>query len=164
LGFNKTITTPAGGAYTFEDVPPSNPFFAYVETAAAGAIVSGYTCGTPPAGPCVPPANRPYFLPYNYVTRGQLAKIDVVAAGWALQDPSNNSFEDVAPGSAFYVYVQTAYCHGVVSGYNCGAPPAGACVPPGNRPYFLPANQATRGQIAKIVYNSILSGATCSGP
>src|SRR5262249_14445646 len=47
LGFQKPIVTPAGGAYTFHDVPPANPFFAMVETAAAGGIVSGYACGGP---------------------------------------------------------------------------------------------------------------------
>ena len=33
--------------------------------------------------------------------------------------------------------------------------PAGPCVAPGNRPYFLQNTNATRGQIAKIVYLSI---------
>jgi len=157
LGFNKTITTPAGGNYTFSDVPRTFPFFAYIETGAALSIVSGYVCGQPPAGPC-DAQNRPYFLPYNYVTRGQLSKIDVGAAGWALLNPATRTFEDVLPGTAFYPFVETAAARGVVSGYACGPPPAGACVPPGNRSYFRPGNLATRGQISKIVYLSILSG------
>jgi hypothetical protein len=38
---------------------------------------------------------------------------------------------------------------GVVSGYPCGR--AGEpCVAPPNRPYFRPANHATRGQLSKI--------------
>ena len=32
----------------------------------------------------------------------------------------------------------------------------------GNRPYFRPNANATRGQIAKIVYTAIIGGATCA--
>ncbi|HMA33443.1 MAG TPA: S-layer homology domain-containing protein, partial [Chloroflexia bacterium] len=147
LGFNKAIVTPAPGAYTFTDVPPSNPFFAVIETAARNNIVSGYTCGGPNE-PC-DSANRPYFRPYTNVTRGQLSKIDVVAAGWALRNPPAGSFTDVLPGTAFYEFVETAYCHGVISGYTCGG--VGEPCDNQNRPYFRQYNQATRGQIAKIV-------------
>ena len=157
LGFNKPISTPVGSNYTFSDVPTTFPFFAYIETAAALNIVSGYVCGQPPAGPC-DAQNRPYFLPYNYVTRGQLSKIDVGAAGWTLLHPATGIFEDVPPGTTFYPFVETAAARNVVSGYACGVPPAGACVPPANRPDFLPGNLATRGQISKIVDLSILSG------
>ncbi len=149
LGFEKAIVTPAGGAYTFTDVTPSNPFFSVVETAAADNIVSGYTCGMAPAGPC-DSMHRPYFLPYNYVTRGQLSKIDVIAAGFALINPPTPHFSDVPRGSTFYTVIETAYCHGVISGYNDGT--------------FRPYNNAIRGQISKIVYLSITNPATtCSG-
>jgi len=157
LGFNKTIVTPSAGNFTFTDVPPSNPFFSVIETAAANAIVSGYNCGGP-GEPC-DSQNRPYFRPYANVTRGQLSKIDVVAAGWALVNPSNPSFEDVVPNTAFYEFVETAYCHGIISGYNCGGP--GEPCDSQNRPYFRQYNNATRGQIAKIVYLSVTGSATC---
>ncbi|HMA35787.1 MAG TPA: S8 family serine peptidase [Chloroflexia bacterium] len=159
LGYNKPIVTPAGGNNTFADVPTSNPFFAVIETAAADTIVSGYNCGGPNE-PC-DSAHRPYFRPYANVTRGQLSKIDVVAAGWALRNPATGSFEDVLAGTAFYQFVETAYCHGVISGYTCGGP--GEPCDGTNRPYFRQFNQATRGQIAKIVYLSITSGVVC-GP
>lgn len=156
LGFNKPVQTPSGGAYTFEDVPPANPFFPVIETEAAAGIVSGYAGGG--AGePCVSPGNRPYFRPYVDVTRGQLSKITVVAAGWPLINPTSPTFEDVLPGSTFYTFVETAACSGVVSGYACGEP-GEPCVSPSNRPYFRAYNDATRGQIAKIVYLAITSG------
>ncbi|HMA37433.1 MAG TPA: CHRD domain-containing protein, partial [Chloroflexia bacterium] len=160
LGYNKPIVTPAAGAYTFTDVPPTNPFFAVVETAAADTIVSGYNCGGPNE-PC-DSAHRPYFRPYNNVTRGQLAKIDVVAAGWEVINPATGSFEDVLPGTAFYTFVETAVCHGVISGYNCGGP--GEPCDSQNRPYYRQYTNATRGQITKIVYNSLSSQQTCGGP
>ena len=146
LGFQKPITTPAGGAYTFTDVPPANPFFSVIETAAALNIVSGYNCGGP-GEPC-DSQNRPYFRPFASVTRGQLSKIDTVAAGWALRNPASATFTDVPPGSAFYTFVETAVCHGVVSGYGDQT--------------FRPYNNATRGQIAKIVYLSITGASACS--
>src|SRR5262249_37764897 len=96
---------------------------------------------------------RPYFRPNANVTRGQLSKIDVVAAGWTLVNPATGSFEDVAPGSAFYKFVETAYAHNVISGYACGGT-GGNCDPP-NRPDFRQFNNATRGQISKIVYLSV---------
>ncbi|HMA34951.1 MAG TPA: S-layer homology domain-containing protein, partial [Chloroflexia bacterium] len=160
LGFAKPIVTPAGGNNTFADVPPSNPFFAVVETAAADTIVSGYNCGGP-GEPC-DSAHRPYFHPYANVTRGQLSKIDIVAAGWALVTPATSSFTDVLPGTAFYTFVATAYCHGVISGYSCGGP--GEPCDGTHRPYFRQYNPATRGQIAKIVYLSITAGADCTPP
>ncbi|HMA36176.1 MAG TPA: S-layer homology domain-containing protein, partial [Chloroflexia bacterium] len=159
LGFQKTFITPAAGNHTFADVPPSNPFFAVVETAAADTIVSGYTCGAP-GEPC-DSAHRPYFRPYANVTRGQLSKIDVVAAGWTLVTPPAGSFVDVLPGTAFYPFVETAFCHGIISGYACGG--IGEPCDSGNRPYFRPSNPATRGQIAKIVDLSVTGSATCAG-
>src|SRR5207302_1944429 len=148
LGFDKAIVTPAAGSYTFTDVPPSFPFFAVIETAAAGNIVSGYNCGGP-GEPC-DAQHRPYFRPYANVTRGQLSKIDVVTAGWPLLNPASRSFADVLPGSAFYTFVETAYCHAIISGYTCGGP--GEPCDAQHRPYFRQGNNATRGQIAKIVY------------
>ncbi|HMA37878.1 MAG TPA: S-layer homology domain-containing protein, partial [Chloroflexia bacterium] len=157
LGFAKPIVTPAGGAYTFADVPPSQPFFAMIETAAADAIVSGYACGGP-GEPC-DSLNRPYFRPSADVTRGQLSKIDVVAATWPLLAPAVGTFADVAPGSVFYRFVETAACHGVVSGYACGGP--GEPCDNLQRPYYRPYNNATRGQIAKIVDRSLGAGGAC---
>ncbi|HMA33943.1 MAG TPA: alkaline phosphatase family protein, partial [Chloroflexia bacterium] len=93
LGFAIPITTPTGGNYTFADVPPSFAFYPVIETAAAGTLVSGYSCGGPNE-PC-DSANRPYFRPYADVTRGQLSKITVVAASWALQAPPAGTFADV---------------------------------------------------------------------
>ncbi len=94
------------------------------------------------------------------MTRGQLSKIDVVAAGWTLINPPGpGTFEDVFPGTAFYTFVETAACHGVISGYNCSGP--GEPCDPGQRPYFRQYNPATRGQISKIVYLSITGNNSC---
>ena len=110
------------------------PSSAIIEAAAHANIVSGYACGCVPAEPC-DAQNRPYFRPFANVTRGQLSKIVVVAAGWTQINPATQSFQDVFPNTAFYTFVETAYCHGIISGYNCGGPgepcgPSGQAVLP----------------------------------
>jgi hypothetical protein len=155
LAYNFALQTPAAGGATFADVPTSSTFFAYVETAAAHNIISGYPCGhtNPQTGTSEPcdSNSRPYYRPGNYVTRGQLAKIVVIAAtqahGWTLYNPPAASFSDVPSGSTFYEYIETAVCHGVLGGYSDGT--------------FRPDNNATRGQISKIVYLALGSGASC---
>ncbi len=132
---------------TFEDVAPGSTFQLWVERLVGRNVIGGYPCGGP-FEPCVAPANRPYFRPNNNVTRGQLSKIVSGAAGWT-ETPTAQTFEDVVPGSTFYVYAERVASHGVVGGYPCGG--AGEpCVAPANRGYFRPANNATRGQLSKI--------------
>ncbi|HUS14801.1 MAG TPA: S-layer homology domain-containing protein [Chloroflexia bacterium] len=133
---------------SFADVPYGSAFYSYVETAYANGIISGYTCGSP-GEPC-DPQNRPYFRPGLNVTRGQLAKIVVGARHWSVLNPATRSFEDVPSTNPFYVFIETAVRHGVISGYSCGGP-GEPCVPPTNRPYFRAFSTATRGQASKII-------------
>jgi hypothetical protein len=60
------------------------------------------------------------------------------------------SFEDIPLGHTFYEHIERLYGRGIISGYACGGP-GEPCVPPTNRPYFRADNNATRGQISKIV-------------
>jgi hypothetical protein len=145
LAYGLAIYTPP--TPTFNDVPTTNAFYQFVETAAHNQIVSGYGCGGP-GEPCP----GLYFRPNGLVTRGQLSKIIVVAAGWPVINPENATFTDVPRGSTFYTFVETAFCHQIISGYTCGGP-GEPC--PGR--YFRPGNNAIRGQIAKIVYEAILN-------
>jgi hypothetical protein len=151
-GFSLAPTVPPGQTQTFADVPTTHPFYSFIETAAQHQIVSGYACGGP--GESCDSANRPYFRSNANVTRGQLAKIVVTAAGWPLLNPPSNTFEDVPPMSPFYPFVETAYSKGIISGYACGGlgEPCGPA-----HPYFRPFNSAVRGQIAKIVYGALTS-------
>jgi hypothetical protein len=112
---------------SFSDVPTTDPFYQYVETAYSRGIISGYSDGT--------------FRPQNNVTRGQLTKIIVLAEGWPLLDPPTPTFSDVPRTDPFYGYIETAYNRGIITGYADGT--------------FRPGNNATRGQIAKIVYNAV---------
>ncbi|MFL5732900.1 MAG: S-layer homology domain-containing protein, partial [Chloroflexia bacterium] len=143
LAFGHPIYIPT--SLTFRDVPETNPFFRYIETAFHDGIVSGYNCGGP-GEPCP----GLYYRPGNLITRGQLAKIITLAAGWALLDPPTGRFVDVPRSHTFYREIETVYCHQVISGYSCGGP-GEPC--PGL--YFRPGGNAIRGQIAKMVYNAV---------
>ncbi|MBF6612654.1 MAG: S-layer homology domain-containing protein [Chloroflexi bacterium] len=109
---------------SFSDVAVDSGFYEYVETAYQHRVISGYSDGT--------------FRPNTNITRGQLAKIVVLAQGWPVLNPTVPSFSDVPGNSPFYGYVETAAAKGAVAGYADGA--------------FRPGNLATRGQISKIVY------------
>jgi hypothetical protein len=144
----------------FEDVPEDNPFYLQIQRLANRSVISGYPCGgvNEPCGP----ENRPYFRWGGEATRGQISKIVASAAGLTGQ-PSTQTFEDVPPSNTFYVWIEQLAELNVMTGYPCGGPnePCG----PGNRPYFRWGNDATRGQVAKIVANTFLPGCvTPSGP
>jgi hypothetical protein len=153
-GFNDPIT-----GQSFEDVPPGHTFYEFIERLVAKGVMSGYPCGGP-GEPCVPPGNRPYFRPNANAGRGQLSKIVSNAANFT-EPVTGQTFEDVPPGHTFYEFVERLVSRGVMSGYPCGSP-AEPCVPPGNRPYFRPAANVTRGQTSKIVANTFLPG--CQTP
>src|SRR5206468_6427011 len=104
LAFGFSLVAPDG--QRFSDVAVNDELASYIETAYAHGLVSGYADGT--------------FRPNNNVTRGQLAKIVVQASGLKLANPSTPSFSDVAVGTTFYQYIETAYAHSLLSGYPDG--------------------------------------------
>lgn len=68
--------TPSG--QTFNDVPPGNPFYTFIERAAARNVISGYPCGgTNPDTGEAEPCPGTYYWPGNHIIRGQSAKIVV---------------------------------------------------------------------------------------
>jgi hypothetical protein len=145
-GFDDDQTT-----QMFHDVPVGTTFFQYIGRLASRGFINGYACGGP-GEPCGP-GNLPYFRPNANSTRGQISKIVSNAAGFS-ETPSGQQFQDVPSSNAFYAYIYRLVLHNVMSGYPCDTPPAGRCIPPDNLPYFVPNNNATRGQTSKIVANT----------
>jgi glucose/arabinose dehydrogenase len=147
---NCITPTPTACTLTFSDVPPNSTFYPYVRCLACLGIISGYPDGT--------------FRPNNNVTRGQIAKIVSNAAGFnTVIPPGQQTYADIPIGSTFYTFIERLSMAGVMSGYPCGGP--GEPCDARNRPYFRPNNNATRGQIAKIVanaagFNNSVSGQT----
>ncbi|HYP39427.1 MAG TPA: S-layer homology domain-containing protein [Chloroflexia bacterium] len=151
-GFNEPVSE-----QTFQDVLPGSTFYAFIERMASRGIIGGYPCGGT-GEPCGV-SNKPYFRPNANATRGQISKIVSNARGYN-DPPGSQIFEDVPPGSAFYDWVQRLALRGIMGGYPCGGPgePCGSS----NRPYFRPNNNATRGQVSKIVANTFFPG--CNPP
>jgi hypothetical protein len=151
-------TEPVTG-WSFQDVPPGSTFYDFVERMSSRGVISGYACGG--AGePCVAPENRPYFRSGANATRGQISKIVANAAGY-IDDPGPQLFEDVTITSTFYPFIQRLANRGIMGGYQCGGV-GEPCIPPTNRPYFRAGNNATRGQVSKIVANTFYPG--CQTP
>ncbi|HUS15058.1 MAG TPA: S-layer homology domain-containing protein, partial [Chloroflexia bacterium] len=149
-GFSDPVPTTQ---QTFEDVPSTDPFWVFIERLAGRGYISGYACGAPPAGACVPPANRPYFLTFNNITRGQISKVVANSAGLNNAIPSTQqTFSDVPNGNAFWIYIERLAVLNVISGYNCGGP--GEPCDGQNRPYCRWTANVTRNQAAKIVANT----------
>src|SRR5207249_8496815 len=92
LAFGIPVQTSMGGH--FNDVPADHPYYAYIEAAYFHGLIDGYGDGS--------------FRPYENVTRGQVAKVVVQAAGLRLVHPNTPSFTDVPPSSPFYDYIETA--------------------------------------------------------
>jgi hypothetical protein len=155
-GFSEPVT-----GQMFEDVPPGSTFYVYIGRLAGRGFINGYPCNTVPSEPCIPPGNLPYFRPNANASRGQISKIVSNAAGFT-EPHTGQTFQDVAPGSTFYDFIERLASRGVMSGYPCNSVPGEPCVPPENRPYFRPNNNATRGQTSKIVANTFFPG--CDTP
>ncbi|HKP52110.1 MAG TPA: S-layer homology domain-containing protein [Chloroflexia bacterium] len=141
---------PASCTTEFQDVSNLNGFRPQVSCLTCRGVLSGYGCGGP-GEPCVCPTNNAYFRLYNNVTRGQAAKIIAVSAGFN-EDPGSRIYEDVPSSNTFYPWINRLSMRGIMGGYPCGGTgePCGS----GNRPYFRPFNEASRGHIAKIVSNA----------
>lgn len=151
-GFNEAVSE-----QTFADVPPSSPFYVYIERLARRGMINGYDDGT--------------FRPLRPVTRGQLAKIDANAAGYTDIPPAGTkSFADVSPNDPFYTYIERLARRGIVSGYECGSGAVNACTGAvetcdrAGRPYFRACVNITRAQTSKIDANTFFPNACAPGP
>ena len=98
---------------------------------------------TPTSTPTYTPTNTPTDTPTSTATETPTG----TPTSCVLQ------FEDVPPAHTFYSYVRCLSCLGIINGYPCGGP-GEPCVPPNNYPYFRPASNVSRGQLAKIVSES----------
>ena len=138
----------------FTDVCPGDYFYSATMALTRDDILSGYYT----APPCDNTLWIPCFKPSSNVTRGQIAKVASLAAGF--NEPVNGqTFYDVPPGSTFYDYVERMASRGIMQGYPSGD---GHC-PQQSSPCFIPNRPATRGQLSKVIaltfdFNEPVSG------
>lgn len=116
------------GLQPFNDVQPNDRDYGYIETARKNNILHGYTIDNT-------------YRPDLDVTRAQTCKIVVLTMGWPLVHPPAPHFSDVPEGHWAYEFIETAYSHGLVTGYEDGE--------------FRPGAPVTRGQLSQIVSNAL---------
>jgi hypothetical protein len=109
----------------FNDVPPSSPFYAFVDQMAVRQISLGCS------------SNPPLYCPGDVVTREQMAAFLIRALGeFNPPTPPSQRFSDVPTTSPFYKFVDRMAVLGITSG--CSA----------NPPLYCPGATVTRGQMA----------------
>jgi len=127
--------TPGPCGMTFSDLPGSHFAYQHVGYLYCRNVISGYADGT--------------FRPDNPTTRGQFAKMIAIGMGWTLYNPYFPTFSDVAPGSTFYQFIESAYLRGLITGYPCGGPNEPCDTQ--RRPYFRWGSDVTWAQATKMV-------------
>lgn len=106
----------------FPDVNSSNGFFRFVTSLRCNNIIAGFPDGL--------------YRPDNSVTRGEMAKFIVNAAGFKV-NASAGFFPDAPTGNTFASEISTLKCLGVVRGFEDGT--------------YKPGNTVTRGEMAAFI-------------
>jgi carboxypeptidase T len=112
----------------FTDVPPSNPFYNFIDRLAVLQITLG--CG------------GDSYCPTSPVMREQMAAFMIRALhepGYLPPLPGSQRFEDVSPSNPFYAHIEEMATRGVTLG--CSASP----------PLYCPGDTVTRAQMAAFL-------------
>ena len=91
-----------------------------------------------------------HYTPSGTSTRGQFAKVVVLGFGTPFFTPTTPDFVDVPSSYFAYVYIESGFHAGILSGFD----PA-TCTSHGvGNPCYLPNQPITRGQLTKLVVNA----------
>lgn len=119
---------PQPSSQRFVDVPPSNPFYAFIEDLA----VRGVTLGCNASGPL--------YCPAGTVTREQMAAFIIRALGTpSPPPPASQRFVDVPPANIFYAFIEEMALRSITLGCNATGP------------LYCPGSDVTRGQMAAFL-------------
>jgi RHS repeat-associated protein len=111
----------------FADVPPSNPFYAYIEQMAVLGITLGCGGGN--------------YCPQQEVSREQMAAFIIRSLGILNPpQPTQQRFQDVLPSNPFYAFIDQMGLRGITLGCS------------GNPPLYCPSAPVTRGQMAAFLF------------
>ncbi len=91
-----------------------------------------------------------HYGPGRTATRGQFAKIVVLGFGTSFYTPAMQDFVDVPSTYFAYLFIESGYHAGILSGFD-----AATCAAHGlGNPCYLPNIPITRGQLTKLVVNA----------
>lgn len=119
---------PTPGSQRFPDVPPSNPFYAFIERMAQLQITLGCGGGN--------------YCPGSSVTREQMAAFMIRALhppGYVPPTPGSQRFQDVPPSNPFYGHIEEMAVLQITLG--CSS----------NPPLYCPNQNVTRAQMAAFL-------------
>ena len=91
-----------------------------------------------------------HYSPAGTSTRGQFAKVVILGFGTPFFTPTGQDFTDVPPSYFAYLYIESAFHSGIVSGFDSAGCTAHGATPP----CYLPDIPITRGQLTKLVVNA----------
>src|SRR5205823_6139848 len=118
---------PTPATQRFNDVPPSNPFYAFIDRMAVLQITLG--CGS----------NPPIYCPSDPVLRQQMAAFVIRGIGeFNPPTPPTQRFNDVDPSNPFYNFIDRMAVLNITLG--CSANPR----------LYCPMDQVTRGEMAAL--------------
>jgi S-layer homology domain len=137
------VATPTPNAATPTDCP--NPFVDISGNIFYGAIHYLYCAGV------ISGTDATHFSPAANVTRGQFAKLLVTGFHEPFYTPtSGQDFTDVPPDYFGYLYIESGFHAGILSGFD-----AANCTAHGQTyPCYLPNTAITRGQLARLIFNA----------
>ena len=130
MSTSKTVTATFSTTPTFADVPPSHPFYPFIEQLVDLGITSG--CGVNGSG-------QPIYCPNDPVERQQMAVFLMKATGQTAFNNPTPTFADVQPASPFYGWVERLYEQEITGG--CSTIPL----------LFCPNAPVTRASMAVFV-------------
>jgi hypothetical protein len=123
-----TFNPPIPAQQRFTDVPPSHPFYGFIEEMALRQITLGCS------------GNPPRYCPGDTVSREQMAAFLIRARGeFNPPTPPNQRFNDVPPDNPFYKFIDRMAVLGITQGCS------------GNPPLYCPSATVTRSQMAAFL-------------
>lgn len=132
-----SIPRATDGVSHFNDVPPNDWSYPFVEGAWRNYLVTGYT-----ADWCDQQAfGYPCYRPGKAISRAELARMVVDATGVVEFTPATPSFDDVPTTHWAYQYVETAYSYQLMGGWTYR--------------HFAPAQSARRDELAHTLYQAL---------
>ncbi len=94
--------------------------------------------------------NGTHYSPAGTSTRGQFAKVVILGFGTLLHTPGTPDFSDVPTSYFAYLYIESGFHAGILSGFDTAS-----CQAAGQPyPCYLPNRPITRGQLTKLVVNA----------
>jgi subtilisin family serine protease len=113
MNASKTVRANFTTTPTFADVPPTNPFYHYIEQLYDLGITTG--CGTNGSGQLI-------FCPGDFVPRQQMAAFLMRAKGQPELFSPTPTFADVPTSNPFYGWIERLFEQGVTTGCSAGPP------------------------------------------